>query len=95
MENNISLREKIEKIFFDYHIRGCKLCDKETNDLCNSRKKYSIEELISAFREEMPEKKEVIFTSYDAIDNDPSNASKYYTAEGWNDYHDALQDKLK
>ena len=45
--NNPELREKIEEIFFDYHMRGCKLADEKTNKMCEQNKQEDIKTILA------------------------------------------------
>ena len=42
----MDIREKIKEIFFDYHIRGCQLVDKRSNDICNENKDIAVNQLL-------------------------------------------------
>jgi hypothetical protein len=39
------MKAEIEKIFFDYHIRGCELADEKSNKICEQRKQQDIKEI--------------------------------------------------
>jgi len=57
------LKDKLEELFFDYHIRGCKPGDEISNKICDENKEQTIKEIITLFKqwalELLPEKVDI------------------------------------
>ena len=44
------LRKELEKLFYDYHIRGCKVGDRVSNRICDKAKEETIKQIIILFK---------------------------------------------
>jgi len=41
------LKKDLEEIFYDYHIRGCKIGDRVSNRICDKAKERTIEQILT------------------------------------------------
>ena len=63
-------KAEIEKIFFDYHIRGCELADEKSNRICEQRKQQDIKEITALIIKWLESKKGKLVTLADALDKE-------------------------
>ncbi len=62
-------KKRLEEIFFNYHIRGCKLSDKKSNEICNISKEDDIKTILKEFvhKDNLPKKIDIVTVIVDEL----------------------------